>query len=185
MIYVYDSYLTPAEDWARLLAPDGEITIRGTDSDAVMIGLWVRQDEGDFFLGGGFDGFYTYFGSDGFTWGSTSTNWAALADFARQNDLQFVPCAGPGYIDTRIRPWNARTTRSRENGTYYDRMFQAAIDCRPSRIGITSFNEWHEGTQIEPAVPKTIPGYKYEDYSPREPDFYLERTRYWSNRFPR
>ncbi|WP_228377905.1 hypothetical protein [Chryseobacterium luteum] len=29
-----------------------------------------------------------------------------------------------------------------------------AVNVNPDFIGITSFNEWHEGIQIEPAVPK-------------------------------
>ena len=184
VLYLYDSYLTDAEDWARLLLPGGEISIRGTELDAVMIGLWVGRDEGRFFTGGGFDGYYTYFGSDGFTWGSTATNWNELADFARRNNLIFVPCAGPGYLDTRIRPWNAATARDREAGAYYDRMLSAAIACGPRWIGITSFNEWHEGTQIEPAIAKSIPGFAYEDYSPRDSNYYLKRTRHWVDRFP-
>jgi glycoprotein endo-alpha-1,2-mannosidase len=49
-------------------------------------------------------------------------------------------------------------------------------------VGITSFNEWHEGTQIEPAVPKQIPGFTYLDYRPRPTDYYLERTAYWIGR---
>ncbi len=183
VVYIYDSYLTPATDWARLLQPDGEITIRNTELDAVMIGLWVSKDEGDFFVDGGFDGYYTYFGSDGFTWGSTSANWSKLAEFAAEHALLFVPCVGPGYSDTRIRPWNATTTRDRQEGRYYDQMFAAAVDCAPRWIGITSFNEWHEGTQIEPAVPKSIVGFEYESYLPRGPEYYLERTRYWVGRF--
>jgi len=90
---------------------------------------------------------------------------------------------GPGYLDTRIRPWNAATTRSREDGAYYDRMFAAAIACGPTLIGVTSFNEWHEGTQIEPAVPMTVGDYTYEDYLPLKPEDYLARTRAWVNRF--
>jgi glycoprotein endo-alpha-1,2-mannosidase len=90
---------------------------------------------------------------------------------------------GPGYIDTRIRPWNAENTRARQNGKYYDQSFQAAIKQKPDFIGITSFNEWHEGTQIEPAVPKSIPGYTYEDYSPLDPEYYLERTSYWVQQY--
>jgi glycoprotein endo-alpha-1,2-mannosidase len=86
---------------------------------------------------------------------------------------------GPGYDDTRIRPWNGQNTRSRAGGTYYDREFEAALGVRPDLIGITSFNEWHEGTQIEPAVPKTIESYRYEDYQSRAPDYYLMRTRFW------
>lgn len=183
VVYVYDSYLTPAADWARLLQPDGEITIRGTELDCVMIGLWVEQDEGDFFLQGGFDGFYTYFAADGFTWASSREHWPALAGFAAVHGLIFVPCVGPGYCDTRIRPWNESTTRDREAGAYYDRQFQAALLVRPHLIGITSFNEWHEGTQIEPAVPLAIDRYTYRDYRPHDPEYYLRRTRYWVERW--
>jgi len=52
-----------------------------------------------------------------------------------------------------------RNQRYRENGAYYDRMFEAGIAVDLPDISITSFNEWHEGTQIEPATPKKIEGY--------------------------
>lgn len=42
--FVYDSYLTTAKDWSALLMPGGELTIRNTRFDAVMIGLWVSPD---------------------------------------------------------------------------------------------------------------------------------------------
>lgn len=185
MFYVYDSYLTPAEEWAELLTPGGEHTIRSTEYDSDLIGLWVGEDEEDFFTGGGFDGFYTYFAVDGFTFGSTWENWADLARWAGENGKTFIPCAGPGYNDTRIRPWNAKNTRKRENGRYFDKAFRQAISVDPKIIGITSFNEWHEGTQIEPAVPRSIPGYDYEDYLPLDSEAYLRRTRLWTTRFLR
>lgn len=31
--YVYDSYRLPADAWAKLLAPTGDITVRGTQLD--------------------------------------------------------------------------------------------------------------------------------------------------------
>lgn len=179
MIYLYDSYLTPAEDWARLLSPDGEIGIRGTRFDCAVIGLWVREDEEAFMKIGHFDGFYTYFTPDGFTYGCSPQNWPRLAAFAEENDMLFIPSVGPGYDDTRIRPWNQVNRRDRENGEYYDRMFQAAIALNPPLISITSYNEWHEGTQIAPAIAKRIDGYTYEDYGELDPYWYLERTRYW------
>ena len=49
----------------------------------------------------------------------------------------------------------------------------------PELVGITSFNEWHEGTQIEPAVPKHNQGFTYLDYQPLSADYYLKRTAYW------
>ena len=92
--------------------------------------------------------------------------------------LLFIPSIGPGYIDTRIRPWNDRNTKDRENGQYYERMFEAAIAVNPELISITSFNEWHEGTQIEPAIPKSIDGYTYEDYGEdTDPEYYLYKTK--------
>ena len=183
MFYLYDSYLTPAKEWASLMTPGGALTIRGTRYDSAMIGLWVEEHEKDFFIDGGFDGFYTYFAVDGFTFGSTWKNWAGLARWAGENKKIFIPCVGPGYIDTRIRPWNEINTRDRKGGRYFDEAFRNALSVNPEIIGITSFNEWHEGTQIEPAVPKRIPGFEYEDYRPLEPEAYLDRTRLWAARF--
>lgn len=182
-VYVYDSHLVSAREWATVLSPEGANTIRGTRYDAVVIGLWVEEDESAFMLDGHFDGFYTYSATEGFAYGSTVVNWMRLSEWAREHEKLFIPCVGLGHLDTRIRPWNDRNIRGREHGAYYDRMFDAAIASRPPLIGITSFNEWHEGTQIEPAVPKQIPGYAYEDYAPLAPDYYLDRTRYWVEKF--
>jgi len=183
VFYIYDSYHTKAKEWATILAPDGKHTIRGTPYDALVIGLWVKQDEASFFLDGHFDGLYTYFASNGFTYGSTWAHWNRLAEWARAHDKLFVPCVAPGYLDTRIRPSNGRNTRSREDGAYYDRAFEAALAAEPDYIGITSFNEWHEGTQIEPAVPMTVGNFRYEDYTPLKPTSYLDRTAVWIEKF--
>ena len=46
------------------------------------------------------------------------------------------------------------------------------------------FNEWHEGTQIEPSISKSTATffdkeYDYEDFEPHEPGFYMDKTRDW------
>jgi len=179
LCFVYDSYQTSAADWATVLRPEGTNSIRGTAADAVVIGLWVNENEEAFMLEGGFDGFYTYFATDGFTFGSTTRNWPKLAAWARAHAKVFVPCVAPGYIDTRIRPRNGVNTRNRESGAYYDRSWVAAVAVSPELVGITSFNEWHEGTQIETATPKQIPGFTYLDYSPLPAAYYLDRTAFW------
>jgi glycoprotein endo-alpha-1,2-mannosidase len=57
-------------------------------------------------------------------------------------------------------------------------MFNKALKVNPDFIGITSFNEWHEGTQIEPAISKTTPSYTYEDYgSETDPMFYIKKSK--------
>ena len=75
--------------------------------------------------------------------------------------------------------------------------WEAALAAATQIVSITSYNEWGEGTQIEPAIPRGIPTDpdqrlpgdtraalhlpdKYSDYLPYEPDFYLRRTAYWS-----
>lgn len=98
---------------------------------------------------------------------------------------------GPGYIDTRIRPWNGENTKSRENGKYYTDGLESALGAKPDYLSITSFNEWHEGTQIEEVVPKTIQHsieneggpFTYLDYSPNPPDYYLTLTKEYAEKF--
>jgi glycoprotein endo-alpha-1,2-mannosidase len=178
LYYIYDGYKLNYRMWNSMLSYESETTIRNTSLDAIFISLWTLRKDGEFAVVSGFDGVYTYYGSDGYAYGSTTSNWENMARYARENDLLFIPCAGPGYLDTRIRPWNDRTSRSRDNGNYYERMFMSASNTNPDFLGITSFNEWHEGTQIEPAVPKTISSFTYEDYGLHtDPLFYIKKTR--------
>ncbi|KAJ8784497.1 hypothetical protein J1605_008149 [Eschrichtius robustus] len=183
MFYVYDSYITTAEKWANLLTSSGSQSIRNSPYDALFIALLVEKKHRYEILRGGFDGIYTYFATNGFTYGSSYENWAKLKFFCDQFDLMFIPSVGPGYIDTSIRPWNTQNTRNRVNGKYYEEALSAALQAHPSIISITSFNEWHEGTQIEKAIPKRTSNTVYLDYRPHKPSLYLDLTRKWSEKY--
>eukprot|EP00026_Physarum_polycephalum_P007936 Phypoly_transcript_08008.p1 GENE.Phypoly_transcript_08008~~Phypoly_transcript_08008.p1 ORF type:complete len:417 (+),score=55.96 Phypoly_transcript_08008:168-1253(+) len=148
VVYVYDSYHTPAHEWATIFS-DGPSSIRGTPYDAVALGLYLESKDKQFLLQSHFDGFYTYFAANGFTEGSTYQNWQQIGQWAKEHKLIYSCSLGPGYDDTRIRPWNARNTKSRENGEYYETQWKAAMGARPEIISITSYNEWHEGTKGE------------------------------------
>jgi hypothetical protein len=64
----------------------------------------------------------------------------------------WVATVMPGYDDTKA-PGRAHTYRyDRRNGEYYRQTWQAAITSSPDLVIITSFNEWVEGTMIEPSV---------------------------------
>lgn len=183
LLYIYDSYLTPDSDWAKLLKPQGSHSIRNTKYDCIFIGLVVKATHKDTVPIGGFDGVYTYFATDGFTYGSTWRIWSQLSAYATQTGTFFIPSIGPGYIDTRVRPWNSQNTRSRQGGEYYKKSWKAAISVKPEIISITSFNEWHEGTQIEEAVPKQASGTIYKDYSPEGPDYYVKLTKEFAKKY--
>lgn len=177
VVYIYDSYQVPPLDWAKVFTTDGSLSLRNTVNDVIAIGLVTSAATKLDIITSGFDGFYTYFASDGFTYGSTSHNWNPLSRFANEHNLLFVPSAGPGYDDTKVRPWNSQNTQSRSGGRYYREKMSAGIEAGTKLLSITSFNEWHEGTQIEPAIPTALTGITYQDYRPHRPDYYLDETR--------
>jgi hypothetical protein len=74
----------------------------------------------------------------------------------------------PGYDDRKARPGSG-FARSRDGGDYYRQCWQAAIDSKPHWVIINSFNEWPEGTYIEPS----------QAYG----NLYLDLTRDWAARF--
>ncbi len=63
-----------------------------------------------------------------------------------------IACATiiPAYDDTKIRTPGIRTDRF--GGAAYRRQWDAALRLNPDWVLITSFNEWHEGSEIEPSV---------------------------------
>jgi hypothetical protein len=56
----------------------------------------------------------------------------------------------PGYNDTKIR--KAGRNVERKDGTIYRTLWEEAIKARPDWVVIVSWNEWLEGTEIEPSV---------------------------------
>jgi len=177
IVYIYDSYQVSPLDWAQVFTTDGSLSLRNTANDVVAIGLLTSDNSKLDIIKSGFDGFYTYFAIDGFTYGSTLHNWNGLSQFANEHNLLFIPSAGPGYDDTKVRPWNSQNTKGRNAGKYYSDKMVAGIEAQTKFLSITSFNEWHEGTQIEPAVPAAVTGITYQDYRPHRPDYYLDQTR--------
>jgi hypothetical protein len=80
----------------------------------------------------------------------------------------WVATVMPGYDDRKVRPGSG-FARSRDGGEYYRQCWQAAISSKPHWVVINSFNEWAEGSYIEP--------------SQAFGRLYLDLTREWTDRF--
>jgi len=160
------SYWREAIDAIHAL-PDGGLVIANTTASD-----WVD--------GAHFDGLYNYATlhlneSGGFSWAR-----------GLPPDAWYVPSVIPGFSALRIG-YPAEDYVPRQDGATYEEQWRAALDVgvEPALVTITSFNEWHEGTQIEPAAVGAANGlgYTYEDYSPLPPEGYLTLTRQWGDRF--
>ncbi|KAF5399233.1 hypothetical protein PHET_07314 [Paragonimus heterotremus] len=187
VFFVYDSYTIRPEEWASALLTNGSTTIRGKPYDAYMVGLLMELTDCELFNSIGFNGGYTYFIAKNTNQPSDSMNWQLLGLKCRQSHVDFYPSVGPGYDDSAIRPYNTHRSVHRTDGNHYSNMFFDAIRARPAGFGITSFNEWGEGSQIEPAKPANRPltwiTTAYLDYQPFSADFYLRLTRVFVNAF--
>lgn len=90
-------------------------------------------------------------------------------DLARAGGRVFVPAVAPGFDDRQVR--TPGTVVDRAGGATYDRTWEAALTIDPPWVLVSSWNEWHEGSEIEPS----------EEYGRR----YLDATRAWADRFRR
>lgn len=85
--------------------------------------------------------------------------------YAKSQDLHFIPNIMPGY-DDRKQNGLTRPILERKEGKFYEdywRLAQKYLDPKLELALLTTFNEWHEGTEIEPS----------QEYGNR----YLELTR--------
>jgi glycoprotein endo-alpha-1,2-mannosidase len=173
--YVYRPLDLPIADWAAAQAAlhaDGSVLYAQT----ALVGAAASA---------GFDGVYTY---DIVVY--SGSKFARLCAQARAVKLLCAPSVGPGY-DAR-RGSGDPVVKLRRNGATYDSMWKMAIRAGADRVTITSYNEWHEGTQIEPAssTPTRRGRYRYLSYDGAwglhglaAEDAYLARTRYWADVF--
>jgi glycoprotein endo-alpha-1,2-mannosidase len=140
-VYVYRAGDFSAAEWGILnLRLSGLRLLAQTN----LVGFAARS---------GFAGFYTYdillYGGDRFE------RYCAQA---RAVGILCAPSVGPGY-DAGPATGDLRV-KVRDDGVTYDSMWRAARAAHADMVTITSYNEWSEGTQIEPAGH----GGRYESY---------------------
>jgi hypothetical protein len=167
--FVYHATDFPAAEWAAVRPTLGDVRLL---AQTRLVG---------FAKAGRFDGVYTY---DILTYGGRT--FGLLCSQAHQQGLLCLPSVGPGYSSHRAT--GDTRVKSRRDGATYDAMWTAALRAGADAVTITSYNEWLEGTQIEPAQNRA--GYaSYTGAWGRKgasaDSAYLVRTGYWTSKLGR
>ncbi len=164
--YVFGSLELPGSEWVRANRQlDGVRVFANT----ALVGRARRE---------GFDGVYTY---NPVVY--PEHIFRRICAEARAAELLCAPSVAPGF-DAR-RATRPGKVRKRLGGRTYDTMWRAALGAGADVVTITSYNEWHEGTQIEPA--STRAGYAsyrgaYGTRGGAASRAYLVATARWSKR---
>ena len=120
-----------------------------------------------------FDAVHIYsmtFKTDGWRWllGFQARRWMRRWVEAQGDAAVTTATVLPGFDDRHLRAGD-RPVTPRRNGETYDELWQAAVAAQPDWLLINSWNEWHEGSEIEPS----------DENGARE----LNATRAWTQRF--
>ena len=101
-------------------------------------------------------------------------------------DSLYVPSVIPGFSAKRVG-YADTTYVAREDGRTFDTQWTSALNTgvEPALVTITSFNEWHEGSMIEPPRFSTRDGngYTYTDFGTLPPEGYLTLTHQWIDKY--
>jgi hypothetical protein len=162
VVFFYNVSRLPAGTWQNLR----------DQVDPQRQALWIAEGTDLSYLSA-FDGHHLY----SVTWPNrippeqTLPKWGdRLRTYNRDHGTAklWVATVMPGYDDRKARPGSG-FARGRDGGDYYRQCWQAAIASKPQWVIVNSFNEWPEGSYIEPS----------KAYG----NLYLDLTREWAGRF--
>lgn len=168
VFYVFDSLSIADATWVTAIT-----SLRGTSHDPILLAQTTDASKVDL---GHWDGLYVYD-----TYSQDGSNYFTIGTALKANNSLWAPTVGPGFYDERD---GEHLQKDRNNGATYDTSWVYTLGSLPTFITINSFNEWHEGGQIEPA---TAYGSPYHDFNGAygltgvaAETAYLQRTKFWT-----
>lgn len=152
---VVDSMRAAAANAGYELYIVGDEVFGAPPGDASQFAMLDAVTNYDVYGSGGVTGYAGQVAVDNYY--AAQAGWRSVAASA---NVAFIPAVSPGFNDKGVRdghePLSRRLTPESEHGTLFRAMLQGAKPLAQHSTGrmimVTSFNEWHEDTQIEPVA---------------------------------